>query len=321
MATFRKMANGRWRAEIAKRGVRKSKVLATKTAAKDWAAREEYLIANSESVEAEGPFGDLLDRYSREVSPTKRGQRWEQIRLAALGRSELAKVKLSELRPADLADWRDKRSKEVSPGSVLREMQLISAVLSVAVKEWGLIPRNPMQDVRRPKQPKARDRLISQDELERLAISAGDDLSRSTARAFHAFLFAIETGMRAGEIVGLTPRHVDLAQRVAHLPMTKNGSARDVPLSGEAVRLLEALPEADPVFNLSSVQLDALWRKLRDRAKVVDLTFHDSRHIAITRLSKRLDVLALARMVGHRNISQLSAYYNESAAELAKRLD
>ncbi|KFI24128.1 site-specific integrase, partial [Paenirhodobacter enshiensis] len=130
-----------------------------------------------------------------------------------------------------------------------------------------------------------------------------------------------ETAMRAGEIAGLVWDRVDLTKRVAHLDHTKNGRPRDVPLSSEAVRLLEALPHVDPVFGLESRQLDALWRKLRDRAGVAGLTFHDSRHAAITRLSKKLDVLALARMVGHTDLRQLQTYYNETAEELARRLD
>lgn len=94
-----------------------------------------------------------------------------------------------------------------------------------------------------------------------------------------------------------------------------------MPLSLEAIRLLKLLPDADPVFGLDARQLDALWRKVRDRAGVVGLTFHDSRHEAITRLSKKLDVLALAKMIGHRDIRMLQVYYDETAEKLAKRLD
>jgi integrase len=94
-----------------------------------------------------------------------------------------------------------------------------------------------------------------------------------------------------------------------------------VPLSTRAIELLGELPKQDPVFGLTSRQLDVLWRKLRDRAAVADLTFHDSRHWAVTRLAKKLDVMDLARMVGHRNLSQLLAYYNEKAEDLALRLD
>lgn len=89
---------------------------------------------------------------------------------------------------------------------------------------------------------------MTDSELKVLALSAGTDLKRARARVFHAFLFAIETTMRAGEIVGLIWEHIDLTRRVVHLPDTKNGHPRDVPLSSEAMRLLKALPRADPVF-------------------------------------------------------------------------
>ena len=72
---------------------------------------------------------------------------------------------------------------------------------------------------------------------------------------------------------------------------------------------------------MSARNLDANFRKYRERAGVEGITFHDTRHLAITRLSKRLDVLALARMTGHRDLKQLQRYYNESAEELAGRLD
>lgn len=126
--------------------------------------------------------------------------------------------------------------------------------------------------------------------------------------------------MRAGEIAGLEWDRVDLDRRVALLTHTKNGRPREVPLSTRAVELIRALPELDPAFGLSSRQLDVLFRKLRDRPGVKGLTFHDSRHAAITALSTKLDVLALARMVGHKDLRQLREYYNECAEELAKRL-
>lgn len=321
MASIRKMATGGFRAEVARQGVRKSKVFPTKTAAKEWAARQEHIILHGDEIAAGGSFGDMLDRYAREVSTTKRGGPWEIVRIEKLRRDPIAERRLADLKPADFSDWRDRRMREVAPASVIRELQLMSSAMNVARKEWGLIKVNPISDVRKPTKPQPRDRLATDDEMKRLAHSAGSDLSHATARAFHAFLFAVETGMRAGEIAGLTRERVDLQTRVAKLITTKNGRPRDVPLSTEAVRLIKQLPVADPVFGLQSRQLDVLWRKLRDRAGVEGLTFHDSRHMAITRLSKKLDVLALARMVGHTNLNQLNSYYNETAEELAKRLD
>jgi len=320
MASIQKTQNG-YRAFVAKNGIRKSRRFPTKREAKDWAARVEFEIANGEATAATMTFGELLGRYARERSPQKRGARWEIIRLEKLQRDKIASVKLENLSAKHFTEWREKRLREVAPASVIREMQLMSSVLNTAKSEWQLIPGNPLREVKRPKKPLPRDRLVTAEELDKLAESAGSDLKTATARAFHAFRFACETAMRAGEIVGLTWDRVDLDRRVAKLTHTKNGRPSDVPLSSEAIRLLKELPEMDPIFGLTSRQLDVLWRKVRDKAGVKDLTFHDSRHYAITRLSKKLDVLALARMVGHTDLKMLQVYYNEDAEELAKRLD
>jgi integrase len=115
-----------------------------------------------------------------------------------------------------------------------------------------------------------------------------------------------------------------LNERVAHLPagLTKNGHKRDVPLSTRARELLALLPKTDgPLFGLMSASLDALFRKAKARCVIDSLTFHDTRHEAITRLSKKLGVLELARIVGHRDLKMLMVYYNASAAEIAHRLD
>lgn len=321
MASFRKLKSG-WRAEISRKGVRKSKVFPTQREAKDWAARAEYEVLHGDKIAAKIRLGEVFDRYAREVSPSKRGHKWEIIRLEKLGRDPLAAVRMEDLSATDVAEWRDRRLKEVSAGSVLREMSLLSGVFTQARKEWRLIATNPISDVRKPTPPAARTRLPDSGEIDRLRHVAGEDLSKATARAFHAFLFAGETAMRAGEIVGLSWERIDLDRRVAHLPMTKNGTARDVPLTSEAVRLLQALPESEPVFDLTSRQVDALWRKVRGKALVEDLTFHDSRAWALTKLARKVDVMTLAKISGHRDLKiLLNTYYRETAEDIALRLD
>jgi integrase len=321
MATFMKTPAGKWRAEISRDGKRTSKVFATKQESKDWAAFAERQILTKSTSKDNTTFGEAMVRYAREVSPTKRGELWETKRLKRFCNDGFAKIALRDLTSTDFSMWRDARLREVSNGTVSREMTLLSGILSVARREWRLIEGNPLSDVRMPREPPHRDRRVSEKELMALKISAGHDLTNATARAYHAFLFAIETAMRAGEIIGLRSEDISFEKRFARLPMTKNGTSRDVPLSSEAMRLVKELPKSDPVFNLSSHLLDALWRKLRDRAAVTDLRFHDSRHEAITRLARKLDVLDLARMVGHRDLKMLMIYYNATAEELAKRLD
>jgi integrase len=169
---------------------------------------------------------------------------------------------------------------------------------------------------------------VTDDEADRLLLACGwgdaQMAELATQRVGVAILWALETAMRAGEIVGLRWRDIDADGRVARLPQTKNGTARAVPLSKAAIALLPCLPAGEPdaqAFGLSSETLDTLFRRARIKAGIADLHFHDSRHEAITRLARKLDVLDLARMIGHRDIKQLMTYYNATPAEIAARLD
>ena len=121
--------------------------------------------------------------------------------------------------------------------------------------------------------------------------------------------------MRAGEVLSL--RTVDKRRRVAHLAMTKNGRARDVPISRQAARILLGLSLPVP---LSSQDLDALFRRAKGLAMIEGLTYHDSRHTATTMLARKLPVMDLARVTGHSDLKMLLRYYNPSAESLADRL-
>ena len=83
---------------------------------------------------------------------------------------------------------------------------------------------------------------------------------------------------------------------------------------------LDSVRDGQSVFGISTASLDALFRKARSKAGVEDLTFHDARHEAITRLAKVFDVLELARIVGHRDLQMLLVYYNPSAEDLSGKL-
>lgn len=338
MASFRKTATG-WRAEIYVKGTRDSATFDTKAAAQQWALKRETELRSitSGAGSKTHTVGDVLNAYRDKVSTTKRGERWERFRLDLIGKKEIegrpfAKIRLADLRPTHIAAWRDMRLREVTGSSVSREMSLLSHALDVAHKEWGWITSNPMKGVKRPADSPARDRLISPKEIESMTLALrfqeGLPVGLASQRIAVAFLFAIETAMRSGEILGLTSRTVDLDNRVAYLPLTKNGAARNVPLSRRAVELLAMLPPVDegkPLFNLSDKSRDTIFRRARDKvfAKVPKedrLTFHDTRHEAITRLAKKLQPLDLARMTGHTDLNELLTYYNETAADIATRL-
>ena len=133
------------------------------------------------------------------------------------------------------------------------------------------------------------------------------------------FLLALETAMRLSEMTGLTwervhPKHVVLGD-------TKNDDKRDVPLSSRARELLANRGEdEDEVFKVSAASASALFRKAVKRTSIQNLRFHDSRHEGITRLARKLNVLDLARMIGHRDTRSLMIYYNPRPEEIADRL-
>lgn len=324
MAHIRKRGKG-WYVEIDKRGVRKHATFDSKTEAARWAAETEALIVAGKNTDIPDiDFGQLLDRYSKDVSSKKRGARWEQIRIELIKRDELSGIKLSALDERSFADWRDRRLESVSAASVRREWNILSSACSIAAKEWKWLERHPMKAVKRPAPPEARDRRISDKEIELLLYTLGYDgktPSTVTARVGAAFLFALETAMRAGEIAGLIWDRVNLEKRFLTIQTGKTTSAkRHVPLSTEAIKILRQMSTEGSVFNLTTQQIDALFRKAKAKALIEDLHFHDSRAEAITRLAARLDILTLARMVGHKDLKMLMVYYRESAEDIAKKL-
>lgn len=205
MGSITKHKNG-WRAYVNKKGVRKSRLFPSKTAAKDWIARTESEVTDGlHNVEKTKTLGDLLERYLKDFSINKKGWKWERDRIRLIQRDPVAKVRLADLTPSKVAGWRDRRLKAVSEASVLREWNLISAAINIAVREWEWLPKNPMKSVKRPKTPAARDRLISDHERDLILHTTGyvDCPRTKSSRVGAAFLFAIETGMRAGEIAGI----------------------------------------------------------------------------------------------------------------------
>ena len=279
-------------------------------------------------------FLNALERYKAEVLPSRRAGRNESIRLDRItSEIDFLDKRLRDITKHDIARWRDARLLCVQPSSVNRDMNALSSVFNACVRQWDWIAHNPVRDAVRPPPTRPRDRRVTDQEIEVMCDALGlrprDMQPRSQSqRLALAFLLALETGMRSGEIMGLTAERVFLREAYVHLDQTKNGTARNVPLSSRARAILEqvmAVTAGLPtVFEVSNP--DALWRNARDRRGAVALPsvrtlhFHDSRHEAITQLARKLDVLDLARMIGHRDVKSLMIYYNATASEIAKRL-
>lgn len=326
MASIQKTAKG-YRAQISVKGGRDSKMFPTRREAVDWANRRELEMREATSK----PPGEIhtlrqaLRKYAEEVTPQKRGARWEEVRLAAFeGYLLPLDLPISKVTPQHIALFRDSRLKRIGTASVRREISILSSMFEAARKEWGWVQGNPCSDVRKPPNKRHRERLIAWWEVRAMLRQMGYAKRKRVASTSHAvavcFLVAMRTGMRAGELCGLTWGHV--YDQHCHLPITKNGNPRDVPLSTKAVRLIEQMRgwDDDLVFGLKSASLDALFRKYRARAGLEGFTFHDSRHTAATMLSKKVDVLTLCKIFGWSETKQALTYYNPEASSIAAML-
>lgn len=302
MAYLRKHRD-RWRAEVFRNGIRRSKVLPSKGAATAWAGRVEAEILAGERGEIPNLYvRDLLKRYREERLSAKKGARFEGLRLEAVERSRLGSVRLRVLDSPHVSAWQDERLRVVSEASVRRERNVLNNAFRIAVREWRWLRKNPFDGVRRPRDSRPKSRVASQAEIDQLLLCASEHLKR-------AIVVALETGMRASEIAS-QPK---INGRVAYLVDTKNGESREVPLSAKAI-------VAFPV-ELSAGSISELFRRLTEELGFPDLTFHCLRRTAATRLSKKLDPWQLCRMFGWKDPRiPLKHYYATSVQEIAEKL-
>lgn len=366
MGTITKRGELQWQAKVRRKGFpQQSKTFMYREDAERWVRaleREQETTGFVDRREAEkNTLAEVLRRYQREVTPAKKSAAIESIKIdVILKDAELVGLKMSAINGTALAAWRDRRLKIVSGATVNREIDVLSTVLNHARREWGIHVENPVPYIRRPAKARARDRRFSGDEERYLvaALSGGERKQDGTfgRGARNPWLLplvqlALETAMRRGELLSLHWRYVDLDRRTAHLPDTKNGDARTVPLSSRAVAILKALPSCPdpdaganalppgPVFPTTPMALRKGFTRAVERARedyeadckkagrrpepgfLSDVHFHDTRHEATSRIADKLaNILELSAVTGHRDVRMLRRYYHPRAEDIAKKL-
>lgn len=271
-----------------------------------------------------------LNKYLTQVSILKKGYAQEKYRIEQIGRSFLGERIVRQVTSVDIAKYRDQRLNEVNqrtkrklaPSTVRLELSLLSNFFDIARIEWGLCESNPVANVRKPKNPPGRDRRLTPRE-ERLILRychghVNPDL-------YSIVVIALETAMRQGEILKLQWEHINLKTRIAHLPETKNGTKRDVPLSTRARDALIRLgvKNRGKVFGYTAEGLKSTWRFALKKLGIEDLHFHDLRHEAISRLFElgTLDMMEVAAISGHKSLSMLKRYTHLRAQRLVRKLE
>lgn len=327
MASIVQTANG-YRVQVYVKGVRDSATRRTKREAAAWAAARETEIREQAGLPPAVRFtlADALARYRDEVSPEKRGRRWEVLRINAFLRADSGlpvHLKIGDITPEILGEWRQLRSKQVKAGTILREIGLLSAVLQEARRVWKWITVNPVADMRKPSQPDHREVVITRWQikamLRALDYSPRLPIESKTQACAMAFLTALRSGMREGELCGLEWTRVHASWCVLKQTKTR---PRDVPLTPKALRTMNRMRGFHPrlVFGIGTGTLDTLFRRARKKAGLAGFTFHDSRHTAATWLAQKIGILDLCKMFGWKDPKRAMTYYNPTAAEIALRI-
>lgn len=356
MATLRKRGAYQWHAQIRRRGwPTQTKTFESKAEAEAWAQMIESEMARGawlDRSEADNTtLRELLDRYEKEISPRKRSHAREVSFLNTWKQTELAPRMVSRIRGSDIAELRDDWLEELAPASVLRRLQVLSHVFNTARKEWGMESlANPVELITKPAPNNERERRVSLAELESI-------IAATRSRFLPAMLrIAVQSAVRRGELIGLCWEHVHLEGNAPHLhlPLTKNGDSRNVPLLPDVVSaikrwrstVIEELEtkgkETDPlrgsVFQIRADAVTRAFGRARDRARadyeaeckktdksvdadfLCDLTFHDARHEATAQLAMLVDGTDLAKITGHRDPRMLMRYYHPTPEELSEKI-
>ena len=346
MASINQLPSGLWRVRVTRKGYPfQSQSFRLRTDAEGWARK---IAAGHDRAQWQDrasadaiTLGTLLDDYSREITPRKRGADVELARISALLRDPIARYKLPALSPVVLAGWRDRRlASGIKGATVNREINLLSAVLGWGIKERMLdLPANPCAAVRRPPQGPGRDRRPTDDDRRKMA-EALTDAPRPTQGPKRSgnyrtgtrnpwvlpmMRFAAETGMRRGELCAARWEHVDLDAGTLFLPaeITKTRTPRTVPLSPVALDVLRALPRTDDprIFPTSPGAVSQAWAGARKRAGVQDLRVHDLRHEAASSLFELgLNMMEVASITGHKDLRSLKRYTHIDPAHLARKI-
>lgn len=325
MATFRKRGN-RWQVQVRRSGHSPlSRSFLHRTDAERWARAIELdhdrtLLPSDPRILSRFTLGDLVRRYMETVTPGKKRHEIERIELRAFLRYPLCSKKLSELRTADFAEYRDLRLKQIKPASLKRSLSPIRHLFEVARTEWGLpITQNPVSALNFRAIDAKRERRLRPGELERLLEQAEKCRNPHIAPIIQ---FAVATGMRRIEILNVEAKHFDRDRLELFIPTSKTGLGRIIPLTNDAFDiLLTRVNSVGRIFPLSSNAFRLTWERVRRRAGLADLHFHDLRHEALSRYFELgLTAPEVGLISGHQNLRTLGRYAHAAREEIRRKL-
>lgn len=323
-----------WRVRVRKQGYpTRTKSFSRKTDATAWARQLEskidrgHAIPNQEATKR--TLAEAIDRYLVDVLPYKEHNRdaVNVRRQLAWWRNELGAFALSAVTAAAVSEARDKlrrgtnggkgkTAKTRSPATVNRYLMALSVVLRAAADEWMWIEATPMAKVRKLGEPRGRVRFLSDNERKALLAACKNTES---GMLYPVVVVALSTGMRQGEILGLTWDRVDLRRGALVIEESKNGERRTVPLVGHAADVIRQYRRTYRRLDCNLVfpsrdgkrpaALRQSWHRAVASAGLSDFRFHDLRHSAASYLAMNgASITEIADVLGHKTLAMVKRY-------------
>jgi len=317
MATIRFDKNiNKWQAIIRRKGVKQqSKVFKIKSQAIQWARSVESEIDKGNTVDFSLSKKITLNQIIEKIQPIDSRER---SRLKIL-KKYFNNAAINLINPNRISLFVDLRlSQGLSSATVIKDINTLSKLLKIAQRDWNIyLPSNPIKHIGKLKQSPSRVRRLSKDEEYIL-------MNRSKSNLRSIIIFAIETGMRLGEILSL--KWSDINNNFAVLEKTKNGDVRYVPMSKIANQILTRIQKNendDRIFYFWKTVsgFESSWQRFKKREGLVDLRFHDLRHEAISRMfEKGMSHMEVSAISGHKSLLVLRKYTHLNIEYLRDKL-
>lgn len=270
-------------------------------------------------------FSDFMKEEFLPFSKLNKKSYDRDLRMSKIFGEFFAGRTLKEIKASDIEKFKLHHSTTISrydkilkPSTVNRELAILSRIFSLAV-EYEVLFYNPCQSVKPLRADNQRIRYLTEDEERRLIKELRDnDLTKKIV------VFAVNTGMRRGEIFNLTWFDADLNRNVLNVRQTKTGKDRVIPMNDTVRLMLESMSKTNefvftsPRTNGKLIDLKKGFRKALENAKIFDLHFHDLRHTFATRLADAgIPLSVIAELLGHSDIRMTKRYSH--ATDKAKR--
>lgn len=254
-------------------------------------------------------LSDLMQQtleYAHSNKSAKTAEREAQVFSRLL--KELGNIHLSEITPALVEDYKNRRLRVVSVSTVNIEIRVLNTAIRQADNiGWGGLPAKGFKLIRQgdPEPPQ----WLSRKEIEVLLAAATGDYRR-----FIEFL--LNTGCRRNEALGMRWEDIDIGRKqiVVRSEVGKMGKRRTIPINDELMRAFSDWPGKHsgllfPRFGPNQVSM--AFRRIRKQAGIPDgISVHSLRAtFACHLIEQGVDIYTVSRLLGHSSVTVTEKHY------------